>query len=96
MAESSRTPTPPNSCSGCDATWTGMAPAHCSGCHRLFASAGLFDQHRKATRGIAEDSKCIDPVTIRKNDIRVMFFREGMWRGPQVSAEDKARMGWRK
>jgi hypothetical protein len=35
-------------CSGCDATWNGEAPCHCSGssgCHRTFGSLEAFDRH---------------------------------------------------
>lgn len=97
MAESSRT-APPNSCSGCGATWTGAGPAHCAApnCHLTFASAGLFDKHREATRGIADHGRCLDPATVRNNGQRIMFFREGMWRGPVATEADRARMGWRK
>ncbi|WP_456115119.1 FDXHR family putative zinc-binding protein [Saccharopolyspora mangrovi] len=34
-------------CGGCKKTWTGLAQAHCSRCHRTFAAAELFDKHRR-------------------------------------------------
>ncbi|WP_456238810.1 FDXHR family putative zinc-binding protein [Saccharopolyspora karakumensis] len=34
-------------CGGCKKTWTGLAQAHCSRCHRTFAAAALFDKHRQ-------------------------------------------------
>jgi hypothetical protein len=91
MAESSRT-APPNSCSGCTTTWTGVAAAHCPACHRLFASPKLFDQHRETTRDPTDQGRCLDPAVVRHNGLRVMFFREGMWRGPAMSTEAAARL----
>ena len=82
---------PPNSCGGCDETWTGTGRAHCAapGCHRLFATVALFDAHRSA-RG--PHGACIDPETIRhgKTGERLMFHRNGMWRGPEMTEEQKA------
>lgn len=85
-----RTPAP-NTCGGCDATWTAPTAAHCaaSNCNRTFASVGLFDDHRSA-RG--KHGACIDPETIQhgKTGERLMFFRNGMWRGPEMTQEQKA------
>lgn len=79
-------------CGGCDATWTGTGRAHCaaSGCHRTFAAAALFDLHRSA-RG--EHGSCLDPESIRhgKTGERLMFYRNGMWRGPEMTEEQKAK-----
>ena len=93
MAENSKQPAPA-SCSRCGATWKALGAAHCAadGCHRTFSSAGLFDLHRQAT---VTAGKCLNPVHIRAKGQRAMFYREGMWRGPQVPAEDRARLGWR-
>jgi hypothetical protein len=93
VAEQSK-PTPPNSCSGCGASWTGVTVAHCAadGCHQTFASPGLFDQHRETTRDLTDQGRCLNPASIRHNGTRVMFFRDGMWRGPQLSAEAAARL----
>jgi hypothetical protein len=82
----------PNTCGGCDAVWTATLAAHCAapGCHRTFASVGLFDSHRSA-RG--PHGACIDPETIRhgKTGERLMFHRNGMWRGPEMTEEAKAK-----
>lgn len=84
-----RRPTTPNTCGGCDATWTAPTAAHCGCCHHTFASVRLFDDHRSAT---GEHGACIDPETIRhgKTGERLMFFRHGMWRGPEMTPEQKA------
>lgn len=85
-----RNPDPLNSCGGCGATWTGTGPAHCGSCHRHpFASSGLFDLHRSTKGG--EHGSCLDPFQVLKNGERVMFLRDGMWRGPQMTDEQKAR-----
>ena len=71
-------------CSGCDAKWTAMKAAHCaaSECHRTFSTPVLFDRHRV-------NGRCVDPETIisaprdGSPGERVMFFRDGMWRGPE-------------
>ncbi|HEX3778494.1 MAG TPA: hypothetical protein VHX38_02425 [Pseudonocardiaceae bacterium] len=67
-------------CSGCDARWTGSSRAHCTApnCHRTFATAGLFDRHR---RGFA----CIDPTGIDG-----MELRDGLWRSPEMTEEQRA------
>jgi hypothetical protein len=81
-------------CSGCDATWTGTSPCHCASCHRTFAGIKLFDAHRHA-RG--EHGGCLDPEQVlvqagqRKGE-RVMFFRDGMFRGPELSEEQIAKL----
>jgi hypothetical protein len=90
VARSSK-PMPPNSCSGCDTVWTGVSAAHCAadGCHQLFSSVKLFDQHREATR---DAGRCLDPMSVRHKGVRVMFFRDGMWRSPPMSDEAAARL----
>jgi hypothetical protein len=78
-------------CSGCDAVWTAMSAAHCAGCHRTLAGSTLFDRHRHA-RG--DHGSCLDPATLLgPTGDRIMFFRDGMWRGPEASDELKA--SWR-
>lgn len=75
----------PNTCSGCAATWQGLRVAHCRGCHRTFAGVGLFDLHRTA------DGRCLDPETVVGRDgERRLFFRDGMWRGPEATEEKLA------
>lgn len=80
----------PNTCGGCDATWTASLAAHCGCCHRTFASVGLFDHHRSAQ---GEHGTCLDPESIRhgKTGERLMFYRNGMWRGPEMTEEAKAK-----
>lgn len=90
-AHRDRRPPTPNTCGGCDATWTAPRAAHCAamGCHRTFASVALFDSHRSA-RGA--HGSCIDPESVHhgKTGERLMFFRNGMWRGPEMTTEQKA------
>lgn len=77
----------------CGVRWTGAAVAHCSGCHRTFSAPGLFDKHRSA-RG--ERGACLDPGKVRQPSTGdpVMFFRGGMWRGPEMTDESRAARGW--
>lgn len=75
------------SCNGCPNTWTAGGAAHCAACHRLFSTPRLFDLHRSA-RG--ERGACLDPAEIRTaSGERVMFLRDGMWRGPEMTEEQK-------
>ena len=78
-------------CGGCDRTWTATAAAHCAACHRLFSAVGLFDMHR-STAG--EHGSCLDPEKIIRRGGRAMFFRDGMWRGPEVTSEHRIAAGW--
>lgn len=72
-------------CGGCDASWTALGTAHCSACHQTFASVGLFDAHRSQD---GEHGTCLDPETVLSRDgERRLFFRDGMWRGPEMTAE---------
>lgn len=94
--EAARTARPgrePASCGGCAARWTGTGRAHCAakGCHRTFSTASLFDQHRSAE---GERGSCLDPeeLTHGKTGARLMFLRDGLWCGPQMSEEVKARL----
>lgn len=78
------------SCNGCGNTWTGLSRAHCAaeGCHRTFGSVGLFDRHRSSA---GKHGTCLDPTSItNSNGERVMFYRDGMWRGPEMTEEQKA------
>lgn len=61
-----------HTCSGCDATWTGLRTAHCAaaGCHRTFTVPAHFDRHRR-------DGECLDPATIE--GLRLV---DGIWTGP--------------
>jgi hypothetical protein len=67
-------------CGGCDATWTGLNVAHCAACHETFSTARLFDEHRSAD---GEHGSCLRP-----EDRPGMFFRRGMWRGPEWTARE--------
>jgi hypothetical protein len=83
----------PNTCGGCDAEWHGTRVAHCAArnCHRTFAGVGLFDAHRTV------DGRCLDPAEMRtRAGDRRMWFRDGMWRGPEATAEQLAALSaWR-
>lgn len=82
-------------CTRCQHQWTGLAVAHCSACCRTvggpaatFSSAGLFDKHRRPT---GERGVCLNPGNVvNAAGEQVMFFRDGMWRGPEMTDEAKA------
>lgn len=82
------------SCSGCDATWTAAAAAHCAACHRTFSSVSLFDRHRSIS---GEHGTCHDPAAMTgRNGEPICEFRDGMWRFPEMPEEAKlARAGGR-
>ena len=94
MTDLNRQPAPPNTHGACGATWTAASAAHCSGCCRTFVGPSLFDAHR-AARG--ERGLCIDPETLTNNTgDRIAYFRNNMWRGPEMTDEQKtARFGAR-
>lgn len=73
-----------NTCGGCTTRWSGHRRAHCAAekCHRTFATAALFDRHRRA-------GACVDPATI--DGLRLV---DGIWMGPAMTADQLARMGW--
>lgn len=81
-------------CAGCGHTWTALGAAHCARCHRTFSTARLFDLHRSA-RG--DHGTCLAPDTITSRDgAPVMTLRDGMYRGPEMTADQKlARFGER-
>lgn len=62
-------------CPTCPARWTGLAAAHCTGCHETFSGVSLFDRHRTAA---GERGACRPPA-----DLSDCEFRDGMWRGPR-------------
>lgn len=77
-------------CARCDARWGGLVVAHCGSCHRTFSTARLFDLHRHA-RG--ELGGCLEPATVTsRSGERIMFFRDGMWRNPEMPAERRERV----
>ena len=71
------------SCGGCDARWTDKRLAHCGACHRSFGGVGLFEQHRRAFA-------CLDPATIEG-----LRLADGIWRGPELTDEQRERLGGR-
>lgn len=80
-------------CSGCGHTWTAPGAAHCGACHRLFSAVGIFDTHRSAK---GDHGTCINPEDIvnSRTGYRTMFFRDGMWRGREVTSEQRIAAGW--
>lgn len=80
---STRKPASTITCGGCDAVWTAPGACHCAGCHRTFSGLGLFDRHRT---GYGEHGRCHDPATLTdRSGAPVGEFRNGMWRGPEMS-----------
>lgn len=80
----------PITCSGCAETWTAAGACHCGGCHRLFATVALFDAHRSAD---GDHGTCLDPETVvGEYRQRRLFFRDGMWRGPELTEEQRAKL----
>lgn len=77
-------------CGTCEEWWTALGAAHCSGCHRTFSTTNLFDRHRSS---VGAHGSCLDPekVVNTKGD-RIMFFRDNMWRGPEMTAEQKQKL----
>lgn len=85
-----RKPTPLNSCRGCPEVWAAAGAAHCSGCHQTFSSVTLFDHHRSA---VGEYGTCLDPLGLHdKAGYRTHLFRDGMWRSPEMTEDEKTRV----
>lgn len=79
-------------CGGCDTRWTAPNAAHCAarGCHQTFASVNLFDAHRSQE---GERGACIPPAEVQgRHGEQRLFFRDGMWRGPELTDEQRARL----
>lgn len=55
-------------CHGCQAEWTGGAPAHCRSCHRTFGTTKLFDLHRR-------NHTCLHPEAVE-----MVLDDKGIWR----------------
>jgi hypothetical protein len=72
-------------CNGCDQVWTALGACHCGACHRTFSGIKLFDRHRTHH---GERGSCVDPTTVKGSPIE---FRDGMWRGPEMTEEDVAK-----
>jgi hypothetical protein len=80
-------------CGGCADTWTALGAAHCGLCHQTFSGVALFDLHRSQ---YGERGACQHPNDVRHKQTgqQLMFFRDGMWRGPEMTEEQKlARFG---
>lgn len=76
----------------CGARWTDLRAAHCGSCHRSFSSVALFDRHRSVA---GDHGACLNPDTITNaNGERVMSYRDGAWRGPEMTEEQKIKAGW--
>lgn len=73
----------------CGARWTALGAAHCGACHETFAGPTLFDQHRTQA---GDHGTCRRPaeLTTTKTGARVMYHRGGMWRGPELTDDEKA------
>lgn len=73
----------------CGARWAGLCMAHCGGCHRTFGGVTLFDQHRSVE---GEHGACLDPAQLRgKDGQQLAYYRDGVWHGPPMPAEELAR-----
>ena len=83
--------TPANTCSGCTATWTGSNACHCSGCHHTFAGVRLFDAHRAqyGEHGICRRPADMTMASGPREGEPIMFLRDGVWRGPEMTDEQK-------
>lgn len=57
----------------CGASWTGMARAHCGGCHELFSGPSSFDKHRSAKKGYI----CVDPASVG-----LVQLNDSIWQEP--------------
>jgi hypothetical protein len=86
-----------NTCSGCPATWTGVRACHCCRCHTTFAGVALFDAHRTqyGERGTCRRPADMVMTSGARTGEPVMFFRDGVWCGPEMSDEQKQRFGTR-
>ncbi|MGH2897001.1 MAG: hypothetical protein ACRDRO_14235 [Pseudonocardiaceae bacterium] len=71
----------------CGARWTARGAAHCGSCHETFSGPSNFDAHRATT---GDHGRCRPPATITNSaGERLLFFRRGMWRSPEMTEEDK-------
>lgn len=82
-------PDPPkgaNTCGRCESWWTAQKAAHCGGCCETFATVRLFDLHRA-------DGSCVRPdAVVSPSGERRLFFRAGMWRGPELTEEQRVNL----
>jgi hypothetical protein len=88
-----------HSCNRCGHRWSALGACHCTGCCRrgagersTFSGLALFDRHRSS---VGEHGRCIAPESIRSQDGQpVMWHRDGMWRGPELTTEQRVAAGW--
>jgi hypothetical protein len=81
---------PMTTCPRCLAAWGGSRPAHCGSCHLTFSGLELFDAHRDHH---GDHGRCVPPDTVLdSHGRRRMFLRDGVWRGPEMTTEAKARV----
>ncbi len=79
-------------CSGCDATWTGLTTCHCAACHRTFAGVWLFDKQRHPH---GEHGGCLDPAELRNGrtgEPLAVLGADGNWNRPPMPADAVARL----
>lgn len=62
-------------CPKCKEIWSGLAIAHCSGCHKTFKSVNAFSKHRVG-------NECLDPESLGME-----MSEKGYWRVPFVGGE---------
>ncbi len=74
----------------CGARWTALGVAHCAadGCHQTFSGPAAFDQHRSSAGPHGSCQRPADLVNSRGE--RLLFLRDGIWRAPEMTEEDKA------
>lgn len=66
-------------CSGCDMRWTSLSQAHCTLCHRQFASVGVADKHHRYDQ--QRRATCLDPAQMRtKKGLPVYRLDGRVWR----------------
>jgi hypothetical protein len=71
----------------CGARWTALNVAHCGSCHESFSGPSNFDLHRTSA---GEFGACKHPTDVlNREGYRLLFFRDGVWRGPELSEEEK-------
>jgi hypothetical protein len=68
-------------CRMCREKWSGLAVAHCTGCHQTFKSVAALESHRKA-------STCLDPA-----EIGMAADEKGFWASRMSEIEKIARWG---
>lgn len=88
MKPRERLAAPVAACARCGVTWGGLARCHCSACHLTFSALSYFDQHRWHKDG---RDGCWHPSELSTRG-QPLVCRDGIWGGPELSAEQKARL----